>query len=428
VIDKAYNPFEIAQEQFDRVAILIDLDPTVRELLRLPMREYIFSIPVRLDDGRVNIFRGFRVQYNDARGPGKGGIRFHPVQTIDTARALAMIMTWKCAVMDLPLGGSMGGVVCDPHYLSERELERLCRGWVRQLAKNLGPECDIPEPDLMTNAQDMLWMLDEYEVIIGTKSPGFISGKPVGMGGSQGRIEATGYGVMITVREALKELDMKIENTQASFQGFGKVSQNAIRLYQRMGGQVICVSCWDPVEHTALAYTRKEGVRLDELVSITNPLGEIDSTKAQGMGYKRLPGEAWIEQEVDILVPAALENQITADNVSRISNRVKIIAEGANAPTHPDADQVLNQRGIKVIPDLLANSAGLVGSYFEQVQSNMNYYWKKDEVLGKLDVHITSAYFDVDEFSRGRKLSLRDAAFFIAVDRTARACQERGWV
>jgi glutamate dehydrogenase (NAD(P)+) len=233
---------------------------------------------------------------------------------------------------------------------------------------------------------------------------------------------------MITVREALKELDMKIEDTQASFQGFGKVSQNAIQLYQRMGGRTVCVSCWDPVEHTSVAYTKDDGIKLEELAPITNPLGEIDRAKAEAMGYRRMPGEAWIEQEADVLVPASLENQITASNVSKISNRVRIVAEGANSPTHPDADRVLNQRGIKVIPDLLANSGGLVGSYFEQVQSNMNYYWKKDEVLGKLDVHITSAYYDVDEFSRSRKVSLRDAAFLIAVERTARACQERGWV
>jgi len=428
VDNKPYNPFEIAQSQFDRIADILELEKPVRELLRDPMREFLFSIPVRLDDGSAQVFRGFRVQYNDARGPGKGGIRFHPLQTIDTARALAMMMTWKSAIADLPLGGSMGGVVCDPHYLSIPEKERLCRGWVRQLAKNLGPDWDVPEPDLMTGAQDMLWMLDEYEAISGAKKPGFISGKPIGMGGSQGRIEATGYGVMLTVREALKELDLKMENTCASFQGFGKVAQHAIQLYQRMGGRVLCISCWDQGENTSWAYCKKDGIHLEELISITSPLGEIDRTRAEEMGYQRIPGDAWIEQEVDILVPAAMENQITLENVDKINHRVKIVAEGANSPTRPEADSILATRGVLVIPDILANSAGLVSSYFEQVQSNMNYYWKKDEVLGKLDVHMTSAFYDVSEFARNRNQSLRDAAFIIAVDRTARACQERGWV
>ena len=400
----------------------------VRDLLRVPLREYIFSIPVRMDGGEVKVFRGFRVQHNDARGPGKGGIRFHPQQTIDTARALAMMMTWKCAVADLPLGGSMGGVVCDPHYLSALEQERLCRGWVRQMAKSVGPDWDVPEPDLMTGPQDMLWMLDEYEAILGAKRPGFISGKPVEMGGSQGRTEATGYGVMITIREALKELDMKIEDTQASFQGFGKVAQHAIELYQRMGGKVTCVACWDPIEHVPHTYCKPEGILLDELLPITNPLGEIERQQAEALGYQRLEGEAWLEQQVDILVPAAMENQITAENVKKVNDRVRVVAEGANAPTHPEADIILNQRGILVIPDLLANAAGLVSSYFEQVQSNMNYYWRKEEVLGKLDVQITSAYYQVRELAHSRNIPLRDAASVIGVAKTARACQERGWV
>jgi glutamate dehydrogenase len=425
---KQYNPFEIAQNQFDRIADLLDLDQPVRDLLRVPLREYIFSIPVRMDGGEVKVFRGFRVQHNDARGPGKGGIRFHPQQTIDTARALAMMMTWKCAVADLPLGGSMGGVVCDPHYLSALERERLCRGWVRQMAKSVGPDWDVPEPDLMTSPQDMLWMLDEYEAILGAKRPGFISGKPVEMGGSQGRTEATGYGVMINIREALKELDMKIEDTQASFQGFGKVAQHAIELYQRMGGKVTCVACWDPNEHIAYTYCKPEGILLDELLPITSPLGEIERQQAEALGYRRLEGDAWLEQQVDILVPAAMENQITAENGKKVNNRVRVVAEGANAPTHPEADIILNQRGILVIPDLLANAAGLVSSYFEQVQSNMNYYWRKEEVLGKLDVQITSAYYQVRELAHSRNIPLRDAASVIGVSKTARACQERGWV
>ena len=426
--DRSYNLFDITQKQFDRVADHLGLGQATRDVLRVPMREYHFSIPVRMDDGSVRVFRGYRIQHNDARGPVKGGIRFHPQETIDTIRALAMLMTWKCAAVDLPLGGGMGGVTCDPHDLSLLEQERLCRGWIRQVVKNLGPEWDVPGPDLMTNTQHMLWMLDEYETICGRKSPGFITGKPVGLGGCLGRKEATGYGVMIAVRESLKDLGIKFGDTCASVQGFGSVAQSAIELFQRMGGKVTCVSCWDQEDRTTYAYRKGEAVDLDELLSITNAFGEIDKRKADDKGYQRLPGGAWIEQEVDILVPAAFENQITAVSAKGISNRVKIIAEGANGPTTPDADDILNERGILVIPDLLANAGGFICNYFEEVQGNMNYYWSRDEVLGKLDMQMTSSYLDSREFAKRNKVPMRDAIYMIAVERVARACQERGWV
>jgi glutamate dehydrogenase (NAD(P)+) len=425
---KAYNPLEVAQAQFDRAADMLELDQPARDLLRVPLREYHFSIPVRMDDGTKRIFRGYRVQHNDARGPAKGGIRFHPQETINTIRALAMWMTWKTAVADIPLGGGKGGVICDPHNLSQSEQEQICRGWVRQVAKNVGPYLDIPAPDIMTNAQHMLWMLDEFEVIYGEKKPGFITGKPVGMGGSLGRKEATGYGVMITLREALKELSIPIQNTSASFQGFGNVAQYAIELYLQMGGTVTCVSCWDQKDHTSYAYRKKEGIHLDELRAITDPFGGISKTKAQDLGYEVLPGETWIEQDVDILVPAALENQITAENASKISNGVKVIAEGANGPTTTEADVILDKKDIFVIPDLLANSGGVICSYFEQVQSNMNYFWEKDEVFGKLDTKITSAYISISDFARTNHLNMRDAAYVISVDRVVQACRDRGWI
>ncbi len=424
----SYNPFHIAQSRFDRIADLLDLDQPTRDLLRIPMREYHFSIPFRKDNGEARILRGFRIQHNDALGPGKGGIRFHPQETSDTIRALAMLMTWKCAVIDLPLGGSMGGVVCDPHDLSTLEQERIARGWVRQISRNVGPDWDVPDPDLMTSSRHMLWMLDEYEVIHNARSPGFISGKPVGMGGSLGKKEATGFGVMITVREALKELGIKPENTKASFQGFGNVAQHAIQLYHRMGGISACVSCWNQEDQTSYAFRKKEGIDIDELLSITNLFGEIDKVKAQEMGYECLPGEAWIEQAVDILVPASVGNQITPENVSKIDARVKIIAEGANNPTHPKAEETIIKRDILVIPDLLANAGGVTSSYFEQVQGNMNYYWLRDEVLGKLDLQMTSAYIEISNFASKENLSLRDAAYVMAVERVARACHERGWV
>lgn len=423
-----YNAFETAQKQFDAVAEILELDQGTTDLLRNPLREFHFSIPVTMDDGTVKVFRGFRVLHNDARGPGKGGIRFHPQETIDTVRALAMWMTWKCAVVDIPLGGGKGGIICDPHNLSAREQERLCRGWVRQVAKNVGPLADVPAPDVMTNAQHMLWMLDEFEAINGAKYPGFITGKPVGMGGSLGRTEATGYGVIFTVREALKEMGIRPEDTMAAVQGFGNVSQYAIQLYNQLGGKVTTVSCWDQAEQQSYAFRKKNGIDLKELRGITDNFGGIDRKKALDLGYEVLPGDVWIEQDVDILIPAALENALTVDSVKKIGDRVKIIAEGANGPTTPEADALIRERGIFMIPDFLANAGGVTCSYFEQVQSNMNYYWEKDEVLGKLDSKMTAAFIAVSELSRKKKLYMRDAAYVIAIDHVVQACKMRGWV
>ncbi len=425
---KNYNPFEMAQAQFDAVADILELDEATRDLLRNPAREYQFSIPVRREDGTVKIYRGFRVQHNDALGPCKGGIRFHPQETIDTVRALSLWMTWKCALVNIPLGGGKGGVVCDPHNMTEHEQEQVCRGWVRQLSRNVGPTKDVPAPDVMTNASHMLWMLDEYETIHGGKYPGFITGKPVGLGGSQGRTEATGYGVVFTIREALKELGIRCEDTTAGVQGFGNVAQYAIQLYTQLGGCVIAVSCWDQTEQKSYCYRKKTGVSLDELLSITDRFGGIDKSKAEALDYEVLAGDQWIDQDVDILIPAALENQITGENVNRIRDRVKIIAEGANGPTTPEADKVIQKRGIFMIPDFLANAGGVTCSYFEQVQSNMNYFWSKDEVLGKLDLKMTDAFISVSDLAREKNLYMRDAAYVIAINRVARACRDRRWV
>ena len=426
--DTSYNAFTDAQKQFDHAADLLDLDQATRDLLRTPLREYHFSIPVRMDDGKVKVFQGYRVMHNDARGPAKGGIRFHPQETIDTVRALAMWMTWKTAVVDLPLGGGKGGIICDPHNLSPFEQERLCRGWIRQIYKNIGPDTDIPAPEVMTNAQHMLWMLDEYEVITGSRQPGVITGKPVGMGGSLGRAEATGYGVIIALREALKELEIDPATTTASVQGFGNVSQYAIELYQQMGGTVKCVSSWVQDQQESFSLCKDDGIDLEELKSITNTFGGIDFSKAVKMGYKMLPGDEWLNQEVDILIPAALENQITVANVNKINKSVKIIAEAANGPTSPDASKLIDKKGIYTIPDFLANAGGVTCSYFEQVQSNMNYYWEKDEVLSKLDIKMTGGFIAVDDFAKSNKLNMRDAAYVISVNRVAQACKDRGWV
>jgi glutamate dehydrogenase (NAD(P)+) len=392
------------------------------------MREYSFAIPVRMDDGQVRVFRGFRVQHNDARGPSKGGIRFHPQETLDTVRALATWMTWKCAVVEIPLGGGKGGVICDPHHLSQREQEQICRGWVRQLARNVGPVADVPAPDVMTSGQHMLWMLDEYEHIHGGHFPGFITGKPVGMGGSEGRTEATGYGVVFTIREALKLLGLDVKATRASVQGFGNVAQYAIRLYSQIGGRVTCVAAWDEADKTAYSFRRDSGVDADQLAAIADRFGGIDKAKARELGYEVLPGDAWLEQPVEILIPAALENQIRADNAIRVNGTVRLLAEGANGPTTPEADRVLQEKGVFVIPDFLANAGGVTCSYFEQVQSNMNFYWEKDEVLARLDEKMTAAFHAVAELAARRKLFTRDAAYVIAINRVAQACRDRGWV
>ncbi|ROL59165.1 Glu/Leu/Phe/Val dehydrogenase [Bacteroidetes/Chlorobi group bacterium MS-B_bin-24] len=425
---EGFNPFKMAQQQFDAVAKKLNLDQATCDLLRFPEREYQFNIPIRMDNGTYRVFRGFRVQHNDARGPAKGGIRFHPNETIDTVRALAMWMTWKTAVVDIPLGGGKGGVVCDPHELTLHEQEQICRGWVRQIVRNVGPLQDVPAPDVMTNSQHMIWMLDEYEKITGIKAPGFITGKPLGLGGSLGRTEATGYGVMYTVREALKHLGIDIKNTTASFQGFGNVSQYALDLYTQMGGTAIAVSTWDPKEKRAITFRKKTGISFQELIGITNKFGEIDKEKAKDLGYEILDGTAWIEQEVDILVPAALENQINKDTVQLIKPSVKIIAEGANGPTTPEADEVLKAKKIHVIPDFLCNAGGVTCSYFEQVQSNMNYYWTKEEVLQKLDQKMTSAYHSVLDLAIKKNEYMRDAAYMIAITRVADAVRLRGWV
>ena len=426
--NNSYNPYKNAQNQFDSVAEMIGLESEVCELLRQPLKEYHFTIPVKMDSGNTKVLRGFRVQHNDARGPAKGGIRFHPEETIDTVRALAMWMTWKCALVDIPLGGGKGGVICDPRDMTEREQERLCRGWVRQLYKNVGPNIDVPAPDVMTNARHMLWMLDEYETITGGKNPGFITGKPVAMGGSLGRTEATGFGVIYTLREALQELDIRAEDTTAAFQGFGNVAQYAARKFIELGGTVLVVSCWDFADKKPYTFYKQDGLNIDELVDITDSYGSIDKDKARDLGCEVLPGDAWLEQDVDILIPAALENQISVENVDNISDQVKILVEGANGPTTQDADEIIRESDIFMIPDFLANAGGVTCSYFEQVQSNLNYYWPKEEVLEKLDRKMSSAFKEVYKLAANKELYMRDAAYIIAINRVVQAVKMRGWV
>jgi len=423
-----YNPFTNAQQQFDRVAAILDLDSATRELLRRPMKEIHFTIPVRMDDGSTQVFQAFRIKHNDARGPAKGGIRFHPQETADTVRALSMWMTWKCAVVDIPLGGGKGGVICDPHNLSKTEQERLCRGYVRQLYGQLGPALDVPAPDVMTNGQHMLWMMDEYEALTGGRYPGVITGKPVGMGGSLGRTEATGFGVIYTLKGLLEYLNISFESTTASIQGFGNVAEYAARMYTELGGKVIAVSCWDQGDATSYTFRKADGCDIGQLAAIKNSFGSINKIKARDLGYEVLPGSEWLRQDVDILIPAALENQIIPDICTDISPRVKIICEAANGPTTPDCDPILSERGVIVLPDFLCNAGGVTCSYFEQVQCNMNYFWSKEEVLDKLEYTMSNAFAAVNDMAQKKKLSLRDAAYVIAINRVVNAVKLRGWV
>jgi len=381
-----------------------------------------------MDDGTTRVFSAVRVQHNDARGPFKGGIRFQPSASIDDVRSLAMAMTWKTAVVDLPLGGAKGAVFCDPHELTEREQERLCRGFVRRMFHGLGPTIDVPAPDVMTSAKHMAWILDEYEVISGQKAPGAVTGKPLDIGGSLGRTEATGYGVVLTVHEALTGLGTPIQETAASVQGFGKVAQHAARRFTVLGGKIVAVSSWNQADRRAYTFRNVDGLDVDHLVGITDEYGSIDPAKAAAFGCEVLPGNVWLEQPVDILIPAALEHQISEENVGRVHGRVRIVAEGANAPTTPAADRILHERGVIVIPDVLANAGGVTCSYLEQVQGSANALWRRDQVFDELEERLRVAFRAVHDMANHGAMSLRDAAYLIAVDRVAKACRARGWV
>jgi len=426
---ESINAFTIAQAQFNHVAGLLHLDAEVAELLRWPRREFKFQIPVRMDDGSLRVFFGYRVQHNDARGPTKGGIRFHPSETMDTVRALAMWMTWKCAVADIPLGGAKGGVAVDSASLSLREKEQLCRGWVGQIYRNLGPRVDIPAPDVGTTPQMMGWMMDEYSKLAGQFTPGALTGKPVGSGGSKGRKEATGYGVIYNVREAMKHLNMDPARATASLQGFGNVAQYAaLGFTQQLGGKVVCVSCWDRKEKKSFTVINKKGLDISFLQSATDEYGSINKDKVTKEGYTVGPGDDWIQQEVDVLIPAALESQINEDSVKKINDKVKLVAEGANGPTTPEADEVLAKRGVFVLPDFLCNAGGVTVSYFESVQNDMNFYWSQEEVVQRLDHKVTEAFHKVLKVSEAEKVNMRDAAYMVAIGAVVEAMEIRGWL
>ena len=419
----------MAQAQFDSAATKIGLDSGISSVLRWPLREFRFQIPVRMDDGSMRVFFGYRVQHNDARGPAKGGIRFHPGETLDTIRALAMWMTWKCAVADIPLGGGKGGVAVDPATLSTAEQERLCRGWIDQIWKNIGPRLDVPAPDVGSSPKMMGWMMDEYTKLVGQYTPGVITGKPVGAGGSLGRTEATGFGVVYTLRETLRHLKLDPKKLTASIQGFGNVAQYAaIGFTEQLGGTVLAVSCWDRNDTTSYTFIKKDGVDPRFLQTITDVYGSVDKKQAAAAGYVVEDSESWISQDVDILIPSAIEGQVTGETVDRISPRVRIVAEGANGPTTLDADKALEARQVFVIPDFLCNAGGVTVSYFEGVQNDMNYYWSHDEVLSRLDEKMTVAFKAVLDASISKGVSMREAAYMVAIDRVVHAMDFRGWL
>ena len=411
------NPFVIAQKQLDEAAQLLRLDPAVHELLRWPMREFHVRIPVRMDDGSVRVFEGFRVQYNNARGPTKGGIRFHPEETFDTVRALAAWMTWKTAVVDLPLGGGKGGVVCNPKEMSQGELERLSRGYIRAIAHYIGPDIDVPAPDVYTNPQVMAWMLDEYEKIVGRSAPGVITGKPLPLGGSAGRGDATARGGIYAIREAAKVLGLDLSGATCAIQGYGNAGQFAHKLaVEILGLKVVAVSDSKGGIYSA------QGLDWSTLVKHKRETGAVKGFP----GAEDISNEELLELDVTVLIPAALENQITEENADRI--KAKILAELANGPTTPEADVILHQRGVYVIPDFLCNAGGVTVSYFEQVQNAYGYYWDEETVHERLDRKMTTAFHAVHEAAQKHGVHNRLGAYLVAVSRVAEAMRLRGWV
>lgn len=412
------NPFAIAQAQLDEATELLKLDPATHEMLRWPMRELHVTMPVKMDDGTTKIFHGFRVQYNDARGPTKGGLRFHPDETIDTVRALAAWMTWKCAMVDIPLGGGKGGIVCDPREMSQGELERLSRAYIRQVGRILGLEKDIPAPDVYTNPQIMAWMMDEFSFLQGYNEFGMITGKPLPLGGSAGRGDATARGGMFCIREAAKTLGIETKGLTMAIQGFGNAGQHAATLGRELLGVTIVA-----VSDSRGGIFNPTGLDPESLIEHKLETGKVSGYSGE---HKEISNAELLELDVDILVPAALENVITAENAPNIKG--KIIAELANGPTTPEADRILQKNGHYVIPDFLCNAGGVTVSYFEMVQNAYGYYWDAEMVYERLDKKMTAAFDSVHKTAQEHKVHNRMAAYMVAVARVAEAMHLRGWV
>lgn len=415
--EKTMNPFEIAQQQIKAACDKLGTEPAVYEILKQPMKVMEVSIPVKMDNGEVKTFIGYRSQHNDAIGPAKGGIRYHQDVTMDEVKALSMWMTFKCGVTGLPYGGGKGGIVVDPTQLSQGELERLSRGYIRAIANFIGDNKDIPAPDMGTNAQVMSWMIDELSVIRGYNEFGAITGKPVGFGGSLARTEATGYGIANMAKMAAGKLGVKFEGAKVAVQGFGNVGSFTCKYLSELGAKVVAVS------DVSCALYNEDGIDIKALMEY------VKGNKFLITGFpgaKELPREDILGMEVDILLPCAMENQLTAETAGNV--KAKLVVEGANGPTTPEGDEVLRQRGIPVFPDILCNSGGVVVSYFEWVQNLQNYYWTFEEVQEKQIIKMKEAFDAIWTLKEEKNVDMRTAAYMIAIKRVAYAMKMRGWI
>lgn len=412
-----YNTFSIVQNQLSDCVRILNLSEDIYKILCSPMREIHVSLPVKMDNGRIKVFHGFRVQYNNALGPTKGGIRFHPEETVDTVRALAAWMTWKCSLMELPLGGGKGGVICNPKEMSEGEIERLSRMYIDRIYKYIGPEEDIPAPDVYTNPQIMAWMMDEYSKIAQKNQFGVVTGKPLLLGGSPGRHDATARGGLYALIEAAKELGIDLGYATIAIQGYGNAGYYAAKLAKELfGSKIVAVS------DSQGGIYNKDGIDPEEAQAHKSSKSSVVGLP----GTKKITSEEILELDVDILIPAALENVITAKNAQDI--KAKIIVELANGPTTPDADDILYKKGVHIIPDFLANAGGVTVSYFEMVQNSMMYYWTIEDVHKRLSEKMSHSYHSVLSASKQYKINMRQAAYVVAVSRVVEAMKMRGWI
>jgi glutamate dehydrogenase (NAD(P)+) len=406
--------FNAMLQEFDGAARLLGLDPGIWKILTNPKRQIIVSCPIQMDNGEIEVFTGYRVQYNITLGPAKGGIRYHPDVSLDEVTALAAWMTWKCAVAHIPFGGGKGGIICDPTRMSRRELEALTRRYVAEIIDAIGPEKDVPAPDVNTNDQVMAWIMDTYSMHVGHTSTAVVTGKPIEMGGSLGRREATGRGVMIVTRETAKHLGLDIQGATVAVQGFGNVGSVSADLLSKLGARIVAVTDWKGGVHNPA------GLDITRMIEYAKRHKTIDGFP----GGDPIENDQLFSLDVDVLVPAALENQITEENASTI--KAKIVAEGANGPTTPEAHRQLHARGIFVVPDILANAGGVTTSYFEWVQDRHGYFWQEHEVNQRLEVKMMEAFHDVLQTSIKYKTDLRTAAYVVAISRVATVTKMRG--
>lgn len=413
-VSEDLNPFRIARRQFDTAADKLKLDPGLRDVLRTPRRALSLSLPIKMDDGTIKVFQGFRVQHNNARGPCKGGIRYHPNVSFDEVQALASWMTWKCATVNIPFGGAKGGIICDPHGLSKTELERLTRRYAYEISDFIGPDRDIPAPDVYTDAQVMAWIMDTYSMTRGHSVPGVVTGKPTFLGGSLGRHEATARGCVYVIRCACEVRKIDHKSATAAIQGFGNAGSIAAELLARVGMKVIAVS------DSRGGIMNPKGLDIAKVLAHKKKTGSVINFA----GAKSIASEDVLELDCDVLIPAALENQITLANAHRV--KAKIVAEAANGPTTPGADRILHDRGVLVIPDILANAGGVTVSYFEWVQDLQELFWDMEEVNRKLDIIMGKAFADVHSTSQEYRVDMRTGAYILAIDRVAKATTSRG--